>query len=70
MRTAGGPTQPSSNTTQDAPPVAVSRVGCCELSLGQIKIGSFHQSAFFHTFLSPVFSPVIASRERRGIGRT
>jgi hypothetical protein len=28
-----GLAQPSSNTARDAPPVAVSRVGCCELSL-------------------------------------
>jgi len=29
----GGLAQPYSNTAQDAPPVAVSRVGCCEASL-------------------------------------
>jgi putative transposase len=30
----GGLAQPYSNTARDAPPVAVSRVGCCELSPG------------------------------------
>jgi len=33
QRDGGGLAQPCSNTARDAPPVAVSRVGCCELSL-------------------------------------
>jgi hypothetical protein len=50
---AGGVAQPYSNTTQDAPPGAVSRVGCCELSLVFSHYNRSHKSRLTMAACSP-----------------
>ena len=54
-----GLAQPYSGTARDAPPVAVSRVGCCELSLAYSSVTAKSSRSLIHRFNADQRAPLL-----------